>query len=255
MRLTVVGAGPAYSDDPDSRGACYLVESASAAGAGAGAIVLDLGHGAFASLASRISPSALDAVLVSHLHPDHFVDLVPLRHWLRYHADPAGRIDVHAHRDLPARLDGLHGEPGFAAGTLDLVPLEPGERSIATFRIETVRVRHTADSFAFRIADRAGPGPGLVYSGDVGDARDLEPLIRPGDTLLVECSFGAGPVPSGTAHLDGPGVAELAARTGPASVLLTHILPGQDRHRTLASVRAGWKGVVTIVTPGFTTEI
>lgn len=248
MRLTVIGAGPAYSDDPRSLGACYLVES------GDRAIALDLGHGAFAGLAARFPPERLETIAISHLHPDHFVDLVALRHYLRYHLVPPGRVRVDAHDDLAARLDGLHGEPGFAAVALDVVPLEPGLRTIGPFALESARVTHTADSFAFRVSD--GPcRPGLVYSGDLGAAADLRPLIRPGDTLLVEVSFGAGPVPEGASHLDGPAVGAIAAATGAGRVLLTHLLMGHDPIETVRSVRDLFTGPVELVAPGFEAEI
>jgi ribonuclease BN (tRNA processing enzyme) len=215
----------------------------------AGSIALDLGHGAFAGLASLVSPESLAAVFISHLHPDHFVDLVPLRHWLRYHLATPGRVRVDAPADLAARLDGLHAEPGFTAAALDVVPLEPGPRAVGPFVLEVARVRHTTDSFAVRVTaghDR----PGLVYSGDVGAAEDLAVLIQPGDVLLVEASFGAGPVPPSAAHLDGPMVGHLAAATRPRRVLLTHLLPDQDEDATVDSVREWFDGPVELVAPG-----
>jgi ribonuclease BN (tRNA processing enzyme) len=248
VRLTVVGAGPAYSDDPHATGACYLVQS------GDRAIALDLGHGTFAGLAARFPPERLESVVISHLHPDHFVDLVPLRHYLRYHVKPARRLRVDAHPDLAARLDGLHAEPGFTAAALEVVALVPGAWTLGPFELETRRVTHTADSYAFRVSD--GPGrPGLVYSGDVGVAADLAPLVRPGDTLLVEVSFGAGPVPDGASHLNGLAVGELAGATDAGRVLLTHLLMGHDPAEAVGSVRAGFGGPVELVAPGFKTEV
>jgi ribonuclease BN (tRNA processing enzyme) len=248
MRLTVVGAGPAYSDRPGAVGACYLVRSGDAA------LVLDLGHGAFAGLAALVKPETLATVAISHLHPDHFVDLVPLRHYLRYHLDPPGRCRVDAHPDLPGRLDALHAQPGFTAAALDVAALAEGARAIGPFTLEAVRVTHTADSFAFRVSDEA-TRPGLVYSGDVGVADDLRPLIRPGDTLLVEVSMGVGPVPRGAAHLNGPAVGAVAAASDAGRVLLTHLLMDRDPAATVASVSERYAGPVELVAPGFDTEI
>jgi ribonuclease BN (tRNA processing enzyme) len=248
MRLTVVGAGPAYSDRPGAVGACYLVR------AGGAAMALDLGHGAFAGLAALVRPETLETVAISHLHPDHFVDLVPLRHYLRYHLDPPRRGRVDAHADLTNRIDGLHAQPGFTAAALDVSALREGTRSIGPFTLEAVRVTHTADSFAFRVSVEDS-GPGLVYSGDVGVATDLSPLIRPGDALLVEVSMGPGPVAPGAAHLDGPAVGAVAAASNAGRVLLTHLLMDREPGATVASVRRLYAGPVDLVEPGFDTEI
>jgi ribonuclease BN (tRNA processing enzyme) len=248
LHLDVLGAGPAYTDRPGAVGAAYLVRSATTA------IVLDLGQGSFPRLASELEPSTVDAIVVSHLHPDHFIDLVALRHYLRWQFDPVRRVSVIAPRGLADRLDALHDEPGFTAASLDVMEIAPGSIGIGDLAIEARRVTHTSDSYGYRVT--LGDGAGLVYSGDCGRAEDLDPLVRPGDTLLTEVSFGPGPVPAGASHLDGPAVGALAARTGVGRVLLTHLQMGFDRAETVASVQARYDGPVRLVEPGdsFTIE-
>jgi ribonuclease BN (tRNA processing enzyme) len=241
LRLDIVGAGPAYTDQPGATGAAYLVQ------AGATALLLDLGQGAFTRLAGLLEPSRLSAVLVSHLHPDHFVDLVALRHYLRWEFEPARHVRVIGPSGLGARLDDLHAEPGFTAATLDVEPLEPGTFTIGELTVTALRVTHTEDSFGFRVA--ADTGVGLVYSGDCGRATDLDPLVQPGDTILAEVSFGPGPVPADAAHLDGPAVGSLAARSG-AGAVLTHLQMGFDVAATIESVERRYHGPVRLVAPG-----
>jgi len=243
--LIVLGAGPAYSDRPGSIGAAYLFVHEDAS------IVLDLGQGSFPNLARAMDPSRLLAVAISHLHPDHFVDLVPLRHYLRYEFVPPRRVTVHAPEGVARRLDGLHDEPGFTAQALDVVDLSPGSRTIGPFELETAAVTHSRESYGFRLrvaGDLAGRG--VVYSGDCGRAADLKALIRPGDTLLTEVAFGPGPVPPGAQHLDGPAVGELAAVSGIERLLLTHLQMGHDTDETIASVRRQYEGDVRFVWPG-----
>ncbi|HEX5015489.1 MAG TPA: MBL fold metallo-hydrolase [Candidatus Limnocylindrales bacterium] len=248
MDLDVIGAGPAYTDRPGATGAAYLVRD------GETSLVLDLGQGSFPRLAAAIDPTAIDLIAISHLHPDHFIDLVPLRHYLRWEVQPrggVGRLAVVAPSGLADRIDALHAEPGFTAAALDVAVLEPGARDVAGLRLEARRIRHTADSFAFRVSRAAIPDrPGLVYSGDCGAAADLEPLIRPGDDLLVEASFGLGPVPPGAEHLDAPSILDLAARAKPSRILLTHIQMGHDPAATVAAVQAGFEGPVLLAEPG-----
>jgi ribonuclease BN (tRNA processing enzyme) len=82
-------------------------------------------------------------------------------------------------------------------------------RQVGPFEVEARRVTHKEESYAFRVVVAEGrgrgtarrrvarraarAGAGLVYSGDCGRAEDLLPLIRPGDTLLSEASFGGRP--------------------------------------------------------------
>ncbi|HEY7522288.1 MAG TPA: MBL fold metallo-hydrolase [Candidatus Limnocylindrales bacterium] len=243
MELIVLGAGPAYTDRPGALGAAYLLRMEG------GALLLDLGQGAFPALVAQIPPETLDGIVISHLHPDHFIDLVALRHYLRYQFRPPRRLTVHAPAALADRIDALHGEPGFTAAVLDLAPLAPGERRVGRFVVQAARVTHTDDSYGFRVAPEGG-GPGLVYSGDCGVAGDLRPLVREGDALLSEVSFGAEPVPGDALHLNAPAVGDLAATTRAGRVLLTHIQMGFDRQAALDAVRAAYPGPVEFVDPG-----
>ena len=278
MELIVIGAGPAYTDRRGATGASYLVRVGGAGGAGGGtagggghsgaggaALLLDLGQGSFSNLASTIEPSELTAIIVSHLHPDHFVDLVPLRHYLRYEFDPPRRARVLGPAGLGDRLDVLHAHPGFAAASLDVAALAPGVQRIGPFEVEARRVAHTEESYAFRVsvagaaAARPGEGapinPGLVYSGDCGRADDLNPLIRPGDTLLSEASFGAGRVPAGAEHLTAADAGRAATAGRAARLLLTHIQMGYSRADALAAAQAAFSGSVRLVTEGDRFEV
>ncbi len=275
MDLIVIGAGPAYTDRRGAAAASFLIRGEGAA------ILLDLGQGAFPNLASTLEPSRLSAVVVTHLHPDHFVDLVPLRHYLKWEFSPPRRARVVAPAGLADRLDALEGHQGFAAEALDIEALAEGLLRIGPFEVEVRRVAHTDESYAIRVsvaaggsgragaegaagrAGRAGAsgesgessGPGLVYSGDCGQADDLIPLIRPGDTLLSEASFGTGPVPAGAEHLDA-GAAGRAATDGRAAhLLITHVQMGYSRAEALAAAHAAFAGPVKLVTEGDRFEV
>jgi ribonuclease BN (tRNA processing enzyme) len=248
MELAVLGAGPAYTDRPGATGACYLVRH------GATVLLLDLGQGSFPRIFGHCPPETLDAVVVSHLHPDHFIDLVPLRHYLRYEFRPPRRVRVLGPSGLAARIDSLHARKGFTRATLDVSTLGGGPHRVGGLSVEGRLVMHTDESYAIRVAPLEG-GPGLVYSGDCGRAGDIAPLIHPGDTLLSEASFGPGPVPADAIHLDGPAVGGLAASTGTARVLLTHLQMGFDPEATVASCRREYEGPVEVVWPGASATI
>ena len=245
MDLIIIGSGAAYPDIPGTASSSYLVEL------GGARLLLDMGQGAFAGLAGRTEPAGVLAIVISHLHPDHFVDLVALRHYLRYEWDPPRRIRVLAPAGLTARLDGLAGEPGFTRAALDVEDRVEGRSAIGPFTLETRLVTHGEESYAVRVTPRADPAAaGLVFSGDCGRAEDLVPLVRAGDTLLVEVSFGPGPVPIGALHLDAPAVSELAAATRPSRVALTHLQMRRDAARTLEIVKGRFDGPVDLARDG-----
>ena len=260
MELIVLGAAPAYTDRAGSAASSYLLKADGAA------ILLDLGQGAFSNLASTVEPSTLTAVLVSHLHPDHFVDLVPLRNYLKWEFDPPRRARVLAPAGLAGRLDSLNGSRDFSAAALDIEVLSEGVHRIGPFEVEARRVAHTEDSYAFRVSEAGGSdgvvaaggdghSPGLVYSGDCSRAEDLLPLIRPGDVLLSEASFGAGPVAPGAQHITSADAALVASAAGASCLLLTHVLAGRSREQILAGARTAFDGPARVITEGDRFEV
>lgn len=243
MRLIVVGCAAAWARGSDAASSCYLVES------GETALLLDLGQGAFARLAAIRPPETLHAVLVTHLHPDHCVDLIPLRHYLRYDARVApGTVELHAPTELPARFEALLGEAGFLVD-LAFSPLAPGERRIGGLVVSAARVTHGPDAFAFRVAEQDSAA-GLVYSGDCGNPADLVPLLRPGDTLLAEASFGAGPVPQDVSHLNAAGAAQAAGEAAAGRLVLTHLQRGVDPQAARRAAADVFAGETLLARPG-----
>jgi len=245
LELVVLGAGPAYSDQPGSLGSAYLFSN------GPDAIVIDLGQGAFPNLAGCMEPSQVRAVFISHLHPDHFIDLIPLRHYLcRAEFRPGRRLRLVAPEGVEQRLDATYDQPGFATSAFDIEPLAPGTYRLDSLIVDVGRVRHAGESFAFRVGASEGRGPGIVYSGDCADSTDLLPLLRPGDALIAEATFGPGPVPDGMPHLDAPTVGRLATAAGVGALMLTHLRMGFDPSETVRAAAAHYDGPITSVGPG-----
>jgi ribonuclease BN (tRNA processing enzyme) len=245
--LTVIGSAAAWSTDPARPSSCYLVES------GDDAVALDLGQGSFAALARIRRPESLVAVLISHLHPDHHVDLVALRHYLTFARGGSlpHRVELHTPPGLRGRYDAFLAEPGFL-GRLHGTDIEPGVFDVGPFAVEAAHVTHIADAFALRVRRGASApdGPALVYSGDCGDWTDLVPLIRPGDTLLSEAFWSSGEPEAPALHLTARDAA-MAASTGRASrLVLTHL--GEDGEPAAAKriAESVFDGEVLLAEPG-----
>ena len=225
----------------------YLVEHAETA------ILFDFGQGTFVETWRYRSPGDVSAVVISHLHADHCVDLIPLRHFVKFDNEGRGP-KVYGPTELRNRFDSFQAEGGF----LDLLVggvLEPGTFEVGGLRIEARRVTHIPDSFAFRVAPaNSWDGPGLVYSGDCGVPADLVPLIHRGDTLLSEAGWGLTreePAIHMTAQ-----EAAAAARDGEADrLILTHLHDRFAENDLLEAASDVLAKPVSVAKPGMTTEI
>ncbi len=247
MRLTVVGDAAAWTRRRGHPSSCYLVEH------GGRIVVLDFGQGAFAELAQYAAPETIDGIVISHLHADHLVDLIPLRHYLTYEATDGHPLELHAPADLGNRLDAFQAHTGFL-DRLAPIPLMPGTFRVAGLTVEARHVTHIPDSFAFRLAPGDREGAGLVYSGDCGVAADLEPLVRPGDTLLCEAALGTRPNDNAI-HLNADEAAGVAQARHARTLLLTHIQDRSDRDGALRAAQVRFAGPVSLTEPGLVVDI
>lgn len=249
VRLTVLGSSAAWSEGPGRPSSSYLVEH------GGEALVLDLGQGALGALFGHRQPSTIRAVVISHMHADHHVDLIPLRHHLRYQFEEPRSIGLHVPDELRRRYDAFCDEAGFLR---DLVgpELVAGTREIGPFILQAHPVLHSECSFAFRVtADDDPDGPGLVYSGDCGRADDLLPLIHEGDTVLCEAFWSTRTPDHGANHLTAVQAADVAQRGQAARLILTHILESNDPQAAREAAGQVFSGPVDLAEPGVVVHI
>lgn len=272
ITLTVLGSAGAYRTHDGSRASGYLVQH------GVTTIVLDLGHGTYAPLAAHFGISALpqiSAVAISHLHPDHWVDLAALRHAL-VHGNKMGSdarsVAVISPSGLAPRLATLLDDrtpEEQAAGARDslqpfafstwrsdaaLTPLGGGRViTVGNLLVQSARVRHTGESYALRVA--LPDQPGLTYSGDVSHWEDLAALVRPGDTLLCEAAGGAAQWRDGDTHVTAYGAGKAAASAGAAKLLLTHFGAEVDPAEAVRAAATEFSGEIVAVREGDRFEI
>src|SRR5690606_20203737 len=156
MRVHIIGCSGSFAG-PESAASSYLLEAEDEAGR-TWRVLMDLGSGAFGPLQSVIDPADLDAVVISHLHPDHYLDLTGLEVFWAYHSrTDLGQLPIHAPAPLPERLNAVLSREGCIPDGVDRAPFEhhilaDGARfTIGPFAFETRSVLHPVEAYGFRI--------------------------------------------------------------------------------------------------------
>jgi ribonuclease BN (tRNA processing enzyme) len=241
--VTVVGCSGSFPG-PDSAASCYLVEHEGTR------ILLDLGNGALGALARHIDIYDVDAVVLSHLHVDHFIDLCSFYVALKYRpgGPPARPVAVWGPSDTGRRLQTAYGLRGSesVAGEFDIHDTAPSFQ-IGPFRIRTARVVHPIEAYAVRV--EAG-GRSLTYSGDTGPTDRLVDLARGSDLALFEASFLERRPNPAALHLTARQAARHAAAAGVDRLVLTHLVPWHDPAESLAEAQPEYGGELSLARPG-----
>ncbi|MFD8493482.1 MBL fold metallo-hydrolase [Amycolatopsis sp. NPDC059657] len=238
MRLTILGCAGSIPG-PDTAASGYLIE------ADGFVLGLELGNGTLARLQALRDPFDLDALVLSHLHPDHCADFSALTVLRRYHPEAAlrtnGKLPVYAPNGAHHRLANAYAPDEDERAITDLSDtyqfhgLLEETVEIGPFEVTAVPVDHPTPAFGFRVCHG---GRSLAYTGDTGPCEALDKLVRDVDVLLAEASWTDSPVRPPGMHLSGKQAAEIALRGGVDRLLLTHVLPWTDSAAVLAEADA-----------------
>ncbi|MGI9155753.1 MAG: MBL fold metallo-hydrolase [Marmoricola sp.] len=252
MRLTVVGNSGSYPG-PASPASCYLLEAEHEGRSWR--IVLDLGNGALGALHRYVDPLALDAVLLSHLHADHCLDLCGYYVMRKYHPDgPQPLLPVWGPAGAAARMARAYDLPEKPGMTeeFDFHTYPDVAFAVGPFTITVRPVSHPVDAFALRIVADART---LVYSGDSAVCDALTEHAADADVFLSEASFVSTEDNPPGIHLTGADAGTVATNGGVGRLLLTHIPPWHDPAEVLGEAKTTFDGDVALAEDGRTYDV
>jgi ribonuclease BN (tRNA processing enzyme) len=263
LRITVLGKSPAWQD---AGGACsgYLVEE------GGTRLLFDCGNGVFGKLRQVVDYVDVDAVIITHLHADHFFDLVPFASALTY-----------APRQQPVPVDRWPGTkhparprlvaPAGAAGKFRQVCEGggmPPEHVESAFRLEEYAVTDEVCVGALRLRFRAvphylpthavevtGATGRFTFGADHAPSEDLVDFARGTDLLLLEATLPRPEREGVRGHLTPGEAGEHAARADAARLVLTHISDELDLGWARDQAAGAFAGPVEVAVDGATYEL
>jgi ribonuclease BN (tRNA processing enzyme) len=247
MRLTVLGCAGSFPG-PEAPCSAYLIEAEGFR------LLIDFGSGAMSTLQRFVGLHAVDAILLTHLHADHFFDACLYVVARRYApGGPLPPLPVYAPVAAPDRLSAAYGGDDPVTDVYTFYALQPGTFPIGPLQITVDRVNHPVETYGVRVEH---DGRVLAYSADSAPCEALIRLALGADTFMCEASYIDGADNPPDLHLTGREAAEHATKAGVGRLLLTHLIPAWGSEAlTLEAATGAFDGPIEIVRPGARYEI
>jgi ribonuclease BN (tRNA processing enzyme) len=237
LDVTVLGCNGTYAAPG---GACtgYLVRGAGQS------VLLDCGPGTLANLQRYLDPRALDAIVITHCHPDHWVELPVLRNvlkWVLRRDEPLAVFTTSKTWQMATAVS----DDSMLDTFVPTIVKDGSDAQIGAQRWRFSRTDHPVETLAVRVD--AG-GRSFAFSSDTGPAWSLASLSDGDgiDLALVESTFVDATYPGEVQHLTARLAGLTARAAGVRRLVLTHLMPGEDPEAHLAEARASFGGSVSV---------
>jgi ribonuclease BN (tRNA processing enzyme) len=239
VELTVLGACGSFGS-PAGGGACsgYLVRE------GTTAIWMDCGNGTFANLQRHLPVEDLAAIVITHVHPDHCVDLYGLHVLFKYGLDRSG-LPLFAPPGSEARLATL--VDGDWGGTFAWSEVDDGDSlTVGDVGLRFSRTDHPPPTLAVELS---ASGRRAVYTADTGPDWSVQAFAPGAELVVSEATFQRSQEGAGAVHLSARQAGEAARAAAARRLVITHLWPGTDPVASLAEASEAYGDAVTLAAP------
>jgi ribonuclease BN (tRNA processing enzyme) len=261
LRITVLGKSPAWQD---AGGACsgYLLEEE-----GGACVLLDCGNGVFGKLRAVREYDQVDAIVITHLHADHFFDLIPFAHALIYAprqqpvpVGPWPGTDAPARprliapagaRDVFARIVGTWGQDDLIERAFALEEYDAKDVvEIGPLRVRFQPVTHWISTFAVDVSSTVDGSGRFTYGADTAPDDDLVRFAHGTDLLMLEATLARPEQIAPRGHLTAAEAGEHARAAGARELVITHITDELDPALAREQAQSAFTGTVTVASEG-----
>jgi ribonuclease BN (tRNA processing enzyme) len=249
VRLTVIGSGTSQPQ-PETPASGLLIETESTA------VLVDCGQGVIRELMSYRDPRELDAIVIGHMHADHYIDLVALRYLLPWEGVASAHIPVLLPPGGKARVAALataiSERPTFFDDAFSLIEYDPTHRiHVGDLTLGFVAGQHYVPAWGCLVT--AADGARIAISGDTGPSDGFVAAARGADLVVAEATLADSATDDPRrGHLTAAEALEMADRAGAPQVVLVHFRA--ELHDRIARACAGRPGAI-VGRPGLQVEI
>ena len=237
MRLTVIGSGTSQPQ-PETPASGLLVETDDTA------ILIDCGQGVIRELMAIRDPRELDAIVIGHMHADHYIDLVSLRYLLPWEGVASAHLPVLLPPGGKVRLDALataiSERPKFFDDAYSVLEYDPSHRiHVGDLTLSFIAGQHYVPAWGCVVT---GPdGARIAISGDTGPSDSFVEFARGAEVVVAEATLAdAATDDPRRGHLTAEEAIEMADRAGAGRVVLVHFRAElQDRIDRVCAGRPG----------------
>lgn len=238
LRVRVIGCSGTYSST-ESACSSYLVQTATTT------VLLDTGPGSSIELQRHIELGGIDAVVLSHEHPDHWTELPSMYHAYRYVLEQKN-FPVYGTSGTKDALDAVVPEANDATFDWTTINAE-STLTIGDIHFTFSETDHPVETLAIRVESG---GVSIVYSADTGPDWSPVAFDAPIDLMIYETSLPDDLEDQDIPHVSGRQAGERASNAGVKKLVLTHVPPGHDPADRAQSLATTFAGGIEIAEPG-----
>jgi len=266
VRVTVLGKSPSWQDVD---GACsgYLVRD------GQTTLLIDAGNGVFSKLRSHVDYVEVDGVVVSHMHADHFLDLVPYSYALTYAprqqpvpippwwegTDDPARPFLHlpqGGRDVLRRVVGSWGDEDLVENAFHMTEYAPDDVvEVGTLRVRFHPVPHYLPTYAVEVTSSVNGSGRLTYGADCSPNAELVEFARDTDLLIIEATLPRPERDGMRGHLTPGEAGEHGREAGAKRLVITHMSDEMDPGWAQEEAERAFGGPVELAREGVTYDV